>query len=78
MKEQEVIKSRIKALKVFLYLVMLVWIIMLVYTIYDFISNEINPMLVLALVLIVTSMTIISRLKSVQVKKLEELNNTED
>jgi len=78
MDDYKIIKSRIKTLKAILYAVMLVWIALLVYTIYDFMSNEVNPMLVLALVLIVTSMTIISRLKKVQVKKLAELDQAED
>jgi hypothetical protein len=56
---------------------MLVWLILLIYTIYDFITNEINTMLVLALVLLVSSMTIISRLKKFQQKKLADFENSE-
>jgi hypothetical protein len=57
---------------------MLVWLVLLIYTIYDFITNDINPMLVLALVLLVSSMTIISQLKKFQQKKLSDLENPDE
>ncbi len=75
MKNKESLKSSIKTLKAILYVVMLFWLIILIYTIYDFINNEINPYLVLVLILMVTSMTIIRQLKVVQEKKLAELEN---
>lgn len=75
MDEYKIIKSRIKTLKAILYLVMLVWFMILCYTIYDFIIDEINPFLVLALVLLVSSMSIIKLLKSAQDKKLKDLEN---
>lgn len=77
MKNTKTIKSRIKTLKAILYIVMLFWLIILIYTIYDFIANEINPYLVLALILLVTSMTIIRQLKAAQEKKLAEMENDE-
>lgn len=75
MEKQHNIKSKIKTLKTILYIVMLVWIIILAYTIYDFFSNEINPVLVVTLTLLVSSMLIISQLKKVQEKKLSELDH---
>jgi len=78
MKEKTIIKSRIKTLKAILYTVMFFWLVILIYTIYDFVQNEINPYLVLALILLVSSMSVISRLKSAQQKKLSELQKEED
>lgn len=78
MEDKKLIQSRIKTLKAILYIVMLVWIVLLVYTIYDFFSDEINPFLVLALTLLVSSMLIISRLRKVQQQKLSELDNSEN
>ena len=75
MKAINTLKSRIKTLKAILYTVMFFWLVILIYTIYDFITNEINPYLVLALILLVTSMTIIRQLKIVQEKKLAEMEN---
>lgn len=76
MSDKASIKSRIKTLKAILYIVILLWLIILIYTIYDFIANDINPMLVLALVILVSSMTIISQLKKFQEKKLSDLENS--
>ena len=73
MEEKTTIKSRIKTLKAILYTVMFFWLVILIYTIYDFTQNEINVYLVLALILLVSSMSVISRFKSVQQKKLLEL-----
>lgn len=78
MEEQHIIKSKIKTLKTILYIVMLVWIIILTYTIYDFFSNEINPILVVILSLLVSSMLIISQLKKVQENKLSELDHKDE
>lgn len=78
MSDKASIKSRIKTLKAILYIVILLWLIILIYTIYDFIANDINPMLVLALVILVSSMTIISQLKKFQNKKLADLENSND
>ncbi|NBC57622.1 MAG: hypothetical protein GVY05_04975 [Bacteroidetes bacterium] len=75
MKAINTLKSRIKTLKAILYTVMFFWLVFLIYTIYDFITNEINPYLVLALILLVTSMTIIRQIKVVQEKKLAEMEN---
>lgn len=72
MKDKTTIKSRIKTLKAILYTVMFFWLVILVYTIYDFIVDGINPYLVLALILLVTSMSIIKLLKKAQEKKLFE------
>ncbi len=78
MSDKASIKSRIKTLKAILYIVILLWLIILIYTIYDFIANDINPMLVLALVILVSSMTIISQLKKFQNKKLADLENSNE
>ncbi|MGX1023035.1 hypothetical protein [Flavobacterium sp. CS20] len=78
MKTKKTLKSRIKTLKAILYVVMLFWVVILIYTIYDFIINEINPYLVLALILLVTSMTIIRQIKAAQEKKLSELEDNKD
>ncbi|MBS3737467.1 hypothetical protein [Mesohalobacter halotolerans] len=75
MKAINTLKSRIKTLKAILYTVMFFWLVILIYTTYDFITNEINPYLVLALILLVTSMTIIRQIKVVQEKKLAEMEN---
>lgn len=72
MKDKTTIKSRIKTLKAILYTVMFFWLVILIYTIYDFIVDGINPYLVLALILLVTSMSIIKLLKKAQEKKLFE------
>lgn len=78
MKEKTIIKSRIKTLKAILYTVMFFWLVILVYTIYDYIVDGINPYLVLALILLVTSMSIVKQLKSAQQKKLLALEEKED
>ena len=52
MKDKTTIKSRIKTLKAILYTVMFFWLVILIYTIYDLLQNEINPYLVLALILV--------------------------
>lgn len=78
METKKTFKSRIKTLKAILYVVMLFWVVILIYTIYDFIINEINPYLVLALILLVTSMTIIRQIKAAQEKKLSELEDNKD
>lgn len=78
MKTIKTLKSRIKTLKAILYTVMFFWLVILIYTIYDFITNEINPYLVLALILLVTSMTIIRQIKAAQEKKLSELEDHKD
>lgn len=78
MEEHKMVKSRIKILKAILYIIMLVWLVLLVYTIYDFIVREINPFLILALVLLVSSMTIISQVKRFQQKKLSDLENADN
>lgn len=75
MENKKTLNSRIKTLKAILYTVMFFWMVILIYTIYDFITNEINPYLVLALILLVTSMTIIRQIKVVQEKKLSEMEN---
>ncbi len=78
MKTKKTLKSSIKTLKAILYTVMFFWLVILIYTIYDFITNEINPYLVLALILLVTSMTIIRQIKAAQEKKLSELEDNKD
>ena len=72
MKDKTTIKSRIKTLKAILYTVMFFWLVILAYTIYDYVVDGINPYLVLALILLVTSMSIIKQLKNAQEKKLSE------
>jgi len=77
MKTKKSLASSIKTLKAILYVVMFFWLVILIYTIYDFITNEINPYLVLALILLVTSMTVIRQIKAAQEKKLSEMENDE-
>ena len=74
MKDKTTIKSRIKTLKAILYTVMFFWLVILIYTVYDFINNDLDLVLVIALMLLVSSMMIISRLKNEQQKKLKELD----
>jgi membrane protein YdbS with pleckstrin-like domain len=71
----DTIKSRIKTLKAIFYIVMLVWLVVLVYTLYETFTDEINPMLAIALIVLVSSMFIISQLRKFQEKKLSELEN---
>lgn len=78
MKKIEKTKSSIKVLKAIMYIVMLFWLVILIYTIYDFINNGIDPYLVLALILLVTSMTIIRQIKAAQEKKLANMENGDD
>ena len=78
MKDKTTIKSRIKTLKAILYTVMFFWLVILIYTIYDYIVDGINPYLVLALILLVTSMSIVKQLKSAQQNKLSALEEKED
>jgi len=73
MVEKRIIKSKIKTLKAILYVVMLVWVLILAYTVYDFFSEgNINPYLVLVLILMVSAMSVVKLLKSAQQKKLSE------
>lgn len=78
MKDKTTIKSRIKTLKAILYTVMFFWLVILIYTIYDFINNDLDLALIIALMLLVSSMMVISRLKSEQQKKLKELDQEEE
>jgi len=71
MVEQPIIKSKIKTLKAILYIIMLVWILMLAYTVYDFFSKgNINPYVVLVLILMVSAVSVVRLLKSTQQKKI--------
>lgn len=72
MEDKKTIKARIKTLKAILYTIMFVWLVILIYTIYDFIADGMNPYLVLALILLVSSMSVIRRLKNAQEKRLSE------
>ena len=75
MDEIKITRSRIKTLKAIFYTIMLVWLFVLGYTLYDAFTSEINPALALTLILIVSSMFIISQLRKFQEKKLADLEN---
>jgi uncharacterized membrane protein YkvI len=75
MEDSKTVKARIKTLKAIFYIIMLVWLFVLGYTLYDAIVDEINPVLALVLIMLVSAMFILSQLRKFQEKKLSELED---
>ena len=72
---QNIIKSRIKTLKAIFYIIMLVWVFVLGYALYEAFTTEINPLLAITLIVLVSAMFVISQLRRFQEKNLAEKEN---
>jgi putative Mn2+ efflux pump MntP len=75
MDDVKTIKSRIKTFKAIFYMVMLVWLVILIYTLFEAFTSEINPVLAIALIVLVSAMFILSQLRKFQENKLKKLED---